>query len=85
MKEKLNVLYSTEILAYANAKNYPDVQEGDVIELVEEDAAYMDSDHREQYGTTMMVDRKMGENIIGVIVVPGIAYVNDDVNDKILF
>ena len=78
MKYKFNVLYSSEILAYANANNYPGVQEGDVIELVEEDASYMEPEHREQYGTTMLVDRKMGEHIIGVIVTPGVVYANDD-------
>lgn len=78
MKQKFNVLYSSEILAYANANNYPGVQEGDVIELVEEDASHMDQEHREQYGTTMLVDRKMGEHIIGVIVTPGVAYADDD-------
>lgn len=78
MKQKFNVLYSSEILAYANANNYPGVQEGDVIELVEADASHMDPEHREQYGTTILVDRKMGEHIIGVIVTPGVAYANDD-------
>lgn len=78
MKHKFNVLYSSEILAYANANNYPGVQEGDVIELVEEDASHMDPEHREQYGTTILVDRKMGEHIIGVIVTPGVAYADDD-------
>ena len=78
MKQKFNVLYSTELLAYANANNYPGVEEGDVIKLVEEDAAHMEPANRELYGTTLLVDRKMGEHIIGVIVVPGVAYANDD-------
>ncbi len=78
MTHKFNVFYSTEILVYANAENYHNVQEGDVIELVEEDAAHMDPIHREQYGTTMMVDRKMGSHMIGVIVTPGVAYAHDD-------
>jgi hypothetical protein len=78
MKKEFNVLYSTEIYAYANANNYPDVQVGDVIELVEEDASLMDSTHREEYGTTILVDHKVGEHIIGVIVIPGIACFNDD-------
>lgn len=78
MKQKFNVVYDTEIRAYANANNYPGVKEGDVIELVEEDASHMDSTHREQYGTTLLVDHKVGEHIIGVIVTPGIACSNDD-------
>lgn len=78
MKHKFNVLYSTEILAYANANNYPGVQEGDVIELVEADATHMDPAHRDQYGTTLMVDRMNDEHIIGTIVVAGVAYANDD-------
>jgi hypothetical protein len=77
MKQKFNVLYSSEILAYANANNYPGVKIGDVIELVEQDASYMSPEHRKQYGTIMLVERKIGEDIIGTIVVPGIAYVND--------
>ncbi len=78
MINKYNVLYSTDIIAYANAKNYPNVQIGDTIELVEEDAAYMEPAHREQYGTIMVVDRMLGTDILGTIVVPGVACVNDD-------
>ena len=78
MKHKFNVLYSTQIYAYANANNYPGVQEGDVIELVEEDAAHMDPAHRDQYGTTLMVDHMNGEHIIGTIVVAGVACAYDD-------
>ena len=78
MLHKFNVLYSTEILAYADAKNYPNVKVGDVIELVEEDASYMDPIYKSLYGTTMLVDRMMGTNMIGTIVVLDVACVNDD-------
>jgi hypothetical protein len=78
MKHEFNVLYSSEILAYANVNNYPGVQEGDVIKLVEEDASYMEPEHRRLYGTTMLVSRKSGEHLIGVIVTPGIACAIDD-------
>lgn len=78
MTNKFNVLYSTGIVAYANAKNYPNVQIGDTIELVEEDAAHMELAHREKYGTTMVVDRMLGTDMLGTIVIPGVACVNDD-------
>ena len=70
MRKEFKALGFTGIVAYANAANYHGVKEGDVIELVEEDAALMDSAHREQYGTTAVVDRMLGTDMIVKIIVP---------------
>ena len=78
MKTPINTLCDTGILAYANAVNYPNVKPRDVIELVEEDATLMDPIHREQYGTTAVVDCMLGTDMIVKIVTPCTVYVNDD-------
>lgn len=80
MRTPINVLGDTGILAYANATNYPNVKEGDVIELVEEDVEYMDLAHREQYGTTAVVDRIMGTDMMVKIVTPCIVYADVDLS-----
>ena len=74
MRTPINTLGDTGILAYANVTNYPNVKPGDVIELVEEDAAYMDPTHRDQYGTTAVVDRMLGTDMMVKIVAPCIVY-----------
>lgn len=74
MKKEFKALSDTGIIAYANATNYPGVKEGDVIELVEKDATYMDQIHREQYGTTAVVDHMLGTDMIVKIVVPCTLY-----------
>ena len=80
MRTPINTLCDSGILAYANTTNYPNVKPGDIIELVEEDAALMEPIHRKQHGTTAVVDRMLGTDMIVKIVVPCTVYADVDLS-----